>query len=256
MMEAEQPLWTLIHADALDGLQSVLDHHARPRLVFADPPYNIGVDYGDGEKADKLPDARYMLWVREWIDACRECLAPDGTLWVMIGDEYAGEYAVTLKECGLTIRSWVKWYETFGVNCANKFNRTSRHLFYCVKDPKQFVFNAAAVRTPSARQTKYNDRRASPGGKILDDVWTDIPRLAGSHRERIPGFPTQLPVKLLRRIVESTSEPGDLVVDPFNGSGTTGVACVCTGRKYIGIERSAEFAEAARERLAAIAVSI
>jgi site-specific DNA-methyltransferase (adenine-specific) len=97
--------------------------------------------------------------------------------------------------------------------------------------------------------TKYRDQRANPLGKILDDVWLDIPRLAGTHRERIPGFPTQLPVKLLHRIVGCASEPGDLVIDPFCGSGTTGVACQELHRRFCGIEASEEYAERARTRL-------
>lgn len=246
--EAEQPLWTLIHADVMDGLQSVLDHHAPARLVFADPPYNIGIDYGEGEKADLLPDHRYMMWVREWLDLSKEVLSPDGSLWVMIGDEYAAEYAVAMKDLGLTIRAWVKWYETFGVNCSNNFNRCSRHIFYAVRDPKSFVFHSDAVRRPSDRQTKYNDKRADSNGKIEDDVW-QIPRLTGTATERIPGFPTQLPLQLVQRIVCCASDPGDLVVDPFSGSATTGVAAIQNQRKYVGIEKSRAFIELSDKRL-------
>ena len=177
-----------------------------------------------------------------------ENISDDGSLWVMIGDEYAAEYAYELKSFDLTIRAWVKWYETFGVNCSNNFNRTSRHLFYCVRDPKHFVFNPDAVTRPSDRQTKYNDKRAAAGGKLWDDVW-QIPRLTGTCKERIPDFPTQLPLELLRAVVGCCSEPGDLVVDPFNGSGTTGVACIELGRRYIGIDSCERFIDIAHNRL-------
>jgi hypothetical protein len=76
------------------------------------------------------------------------------------------------------------------VNCKRKFNRTKRHLLYMVRDPKRFTFNRSAVSTQSDRQKKYNDKRANPEGKILDDVWV-IPRVAGMHRERIKGVPTR-----------------------------------------------------------------
>jgi site-specific DNA-methyltransferase (adenine-specific) len=191
-----------------------------------------------------------MAWVGKWIGLCVRALTPDGSLWVLVGDEYAGEYGVALKAAGLTIRNWVKWYETFGVNCSDKFNRCSRHLFYCVKNPKKFVFNAAAVSRPSDRQTKYGDARADPGGKVWDDVW-QIPRLVGTAKERLPDFPTQLPLALLTPVVLCASEPGDLVIDPFNGSGTTGVVCVTNNRRYLGIEKQAVFATLARARLAA-----
>jgi site-specific DNA-methyltransferase (adenine-specific) len=191
-----------------------------------------------------------MKWVRQWFALCWDCLTDDGSLWVMIGDEYAAEYAVELKATGYTVRSWIKWYETFGVNCSNKFNRTSRHIFYAVKDPAAFVFNPEAVTRPSDRQTKYGDSRASAGGKIWDDVW-QISRLTGTCSERIPDFPTQLPLALVEPIVLCASMPGDLVVDPFNGSGTTGVASVRNGRKYVGVEKSEAFADIATKRITA-----
>lgn len=249
--ESDRPKWSIINADVMDGLQSVRDEHGPARLIFTDPPYNIGIDYGEGEAADSLSDAAYMKWVREWFALCWDCLTDDGSLWVMIGDEYAAEYAVELKATGYTIRSWIKWYETFGVNCSNKFNRTSRHIFYAVKDPSAFVFNPEPVTRPSDRQTKYDDIRASAGGKIWDDVW-QIPRLTGTCAERIPDFPTQLPLSLVEPIVLCASMPGDLVVDPFNGSGTTGVASVRNGRKYIGIEKSEAFSDVAHKRITCV----
>lgn len=247
----EQPVWTLIHQDVMDGLQSVLDHHSKPRLIFADPPYNIGIDYGTGVKADKRPYGDYLQWFGDWIAYCHELLADDGSLWVMIGDEYAAEYNLAIKRCGFTIRSWIIWYETFGANCSQNFNRTHRHIFYAVKNAKRFVFNESEVSRPSDRQTKYGDKRAAEGGKLIDDVWIDIPRLTGTCEERIPQFPTQLPVKLVRRIVECASDPGDLVVDPFSGSGTTGVACIQSGRKYVGIDSSEKFIDLSTKRLKA-----
>jgi site-specific DNA-methyltransferase (adenine-specific) len=183
---------------------------------------------------------------------CRRLLTPDGSFWVLIGDEYAAEFALMLKNLDLTIRSWVKWYETFGVNCSNNFNRCSRHLFYCVNDAKRFVFNADAVTRPSDRQAKYQDGRADPGGKLWDNVW-QIPRLVGTAKERIPDFPTQLPLALLNPIVLCVSEPGDLVVDPFAGSATTGEASLAADRRFLGIEQSADFVRLARLRLKGVA---
>jgi site-specific DNA-methyltransferase (adenine-specific) len=243
-----QPSWTLICADVLDGLQSVIDHHGPARLVFADPPYNQGVDYGKGAKADRLHDEDYLAWCQKWIALCRDCLTPDGSFFLMIGDEYADHFGLLLRKAGFHRRNWIKWYETFGVNCPNSFNRTSRHIFYCVRDPKRFTFNASAVNRPSDRQTKHADKRAAAGGKNWNDVW-DIPRLVGTAKERIPEFPTQLPIELLRPIVGCASDPGDLIVDPFNGSGTTGAAAIELSRKYIGIDSSAKFIELADLRL-------
>jgi site-specific DNA-methyltransferase (adenine-specific) len=239
----------IIHGDCL----SVLPKVRNADLIIADPPYNIGVDYGNGAKADQLSPERYLQWAADWIALCRESLARDGSLWVLIGDEYAAEYGVTLKGLGFTIRAWIKWYETFGVcnSAKTNFSRTSRHLFYCVKNPKRFTFNAEAVSRPSDRKAKYNDKRADPEGKVWDDVWL-IPRLTGTSKERIPDFPTQLPLGLVRPIVGCCSNPADLVVDPFCGSATAGVAALELGRRFLGIELNPEFARLGRQRLKAL----
>jgi site-specific DNA-methyltransferase (adenine-specific) len=246
------PGWEIITGDCVKVLASI--DRARPRLIFADPPYNTGVKYGP-HYDDRQPHEVYLKWVDSWINACARILADDGSFWALIGDEYAGEYSCLLKRAGLTLRNWIIWYETFGVNCPNKFNRTHRHLFYAVKDPRRLVFNAEAVSRPSDRQVKYGDKRADPAGKVWDDVWginPPIPRLVDNSPERVLGFPTQLPEALLRPIVGCASDPGDLILDPFSGSGTSGAVAIAMGRRYVGIEASEVFAESARTRLMAL----
>ncbi|MBI5757305.1 MAG: DNA modification methylase [Planctomycetales bacterium] len=241
------PLWQISCGDCLTELAKIAP--STVRLIFADSPYNIGIDYGAGAKADRLTDEQYLAWCRRWMGECARLLTVDGSLWVMINDEYADHFGLLLRETGLIRRSWIKWYETFGVNCTNNFNRCSRHIFYCVKDAKKFVFNADAVSRPSDRLTKYHDRRADPGGKLWDNVWC-IPRLVENSAERLPDFPTQLPLELLRAVIGCASHPGDTVLDPFSGSGTTGIAAIEGARRFIGIERNHQFAELSRERLA------
>jgi len=235
------------HGDCLE----LLPRLPPARLIFADPPYNIGIDYGDGPKADRLGDAEYLHWCRKWMAACARLLTSDGSLWVLICDEWADHFGLLLRGAGLTRRSWIKWYETFGVNCSNNFNRCSRHLFYCVKDATDFVFHPEAVTRPSARQERYHDKRAVPGGKLWDNVWT-IPRLVENAAERVPGFPTQLPLALVEPILLCASEPGDQVLDPFAGSGTTGVAALRHERRFVGIEKHPAFAAMAALRLRAV----
>jgi len=238
------PECKVICGDCIQELPAI----KKARLIFADPPYNVGVNYGHGVSADKIPADRYLAWCKEWLQACADTLTEDGALWVMINDEWADEFALMLNHIGLHRRAWIKWYETFGVNCSNNFNRTSRHIFYYVVHPKKFVFNADAVNRKSDRQTKYNDPRADANGKILDDVW-EVPRLADNHEERQPGFPTQIPSIITDRIVGCCSDPGDLVVDPFAGSGTTGVSCRRLGRRFNGIERNQDSADRSTVRI-------
>lgn len=161
-------------------------------LIFADPPYNIGFKY------DKYEDNRghedYVLWTNQWIDGCARLLKPSGSLYILIGDEYAAETRLHLRkledEGKLAFRNWIIWHYTFGQNTKVKFNRSHAHLFYCVgpailgegrkllkgsgkgmSDQLPFTFNRAAVAVPSARQTTYGDARANPAGKLPDDTW-------------------------------------------------------------------------------------
>lgn len=246
--EPSKRLWTLINDDVLSGLAKVKAEHGPARLIFTDPPYNIGVDYGDGSEADAVPHDDFIDWCEKWLSLCRDCLTEDGSLWLMTCDEVAAESCLILKDLGFNIRNWIKWYETFGVNCSGKFNRTSRHIFYATRSQRDVVWNPDAVSRPSDRQAKYNDKRAAVSGKTWDDVW-QIPRLSGTCDERIPGFPTQLPLQLVEPIILCSSEPGDLVVDPFNGSGTTGIASIRNNRRYVGIDKSESFIDLATKRL-------
>lgn len=215
-------------------------------LIVADPPYNIGIDYGCGSKADRRQD--YDLWCGKWIYWCYQALRPGGSFWVISGQEHGAEIDIAMQRCDLTIRNRITWHETFGVYCHNKFGRTSRPIYYAVKG-KGFTFNKQAVTVPSARQAKYGDRRAAPGGKIMGDVW-EISRVCGTFKERIEGVPTQLPEELVRRIVGVSSSPGDTVLDPFAGSGTIPAVAEAMGRKSIGIELNPDYAAIAESRLA------
>jgi site-specific DNA-methyltransferase (adenine-specific) len=238
-------------------------------LAFADPPFNIGYEYD--VYRDRRAREDYLLWTEKWLAAVRRVLKPDGSFYVAIGDEYAAELKVRLDALGLTMRNWIVWHYTFGVNCTRKFNRSHAHIFYYVANPKRFAFNAGAVRVPSARQTTYADRRANPVGKLPDDTWVLRPqedarcfpddsdtwyvaRVCGTFKERT-GHPCQMPEAVLERIIKVSSDPGDLVLDPFAGSGTTLATAKRLGRRYLGIELSEQYAERVRERLEGVGFS-
>ncbi|MBN1589988.1 MAG: site-specific DNA-methyltransferase, partial [Pirellulales bacterium] len=166
-------------------------------------------------------------------------------------------------------RSWVVWYYTFGVNCKYKFSRSHAHLFQMVKDPKRFTFNAEAIRVPSARQLVYGDRRANPTGRLPDDTWIlrpqDLPdgfrpdentwyfpRVCGTFKERAGWHGCQMPEQLLGRIIRASSNEGELVLDPFAGSGTTLAVAKKLHRDYLGYELSKDYSAQIRSRLRAI----
>ncbi len=240
-------------------------------LVFADPPFNIGYEYDVYHDRKERDD--YLAWSRDWIGAVHRVLKPDGTFWLAIGDEYAAELKLASQDVGFTCRSWVIWYYTFGVNCTNKFSRSHAHLFYFVKDPKQFTFRCEELenRVPSARQLVYADKRANPRGRLPDDTWVlrpqDLadcfttsedtwyfPRVAGTFKERAGFHGCQMPEQLLGRIVRLCSNATDLVLDPFSGSATTVAVAKKLGRRYLGFDLSEEYVERGRARLAGISV--
>ena len=243
-MPDKLPIGRIVQGDVLEVLPSWPESSVD--LVFADPPFNIGYKY-DKYRDDLAPEA-YLDWTGRWLDACLRVLKPTGAMWIAIGDEYAAELRVMMRKRA-TLRNWIIWRYTFGQSCKGKFNRSHAHLFYFVKDPKHFTFNADAVRVPSDRQLKYNDIRANPKGKLPDDVWT-FSRVCGTFKERVGWHPCQMPVRLLERIITACSNPDDVVLDPFAGSGTTLVAAARLGRQWTGVELSDEYAARAAKRVA------
>lgn len=249
--------------DCLDGLARL--EPGSVDLAIADPPYNIGYEYDvyhDRKAADEYED-----WTARWGAGVVRALKPTGTLWLAIGDDFAAELKVLFtRRLGLHCRSWVIWYYTFGVNCSRKFSRSHTHLLHFVKDPREFTFEDAAVRVPSARQLVYADRRADARGRLPDDTWIlrpqDLPegfaadsdtwyfpRVCGTFRERAGWHGCQLPERLLARMIHVSSRPGEVVLDPFAGSGSTLVVARKLGRRAVGFELSADYAVRAQERL-------
>jgi len=155
------------------------------------------------------------------------------------------------RELGLHLRNWIIWHYTFGQATKFKFARAHTHIFYFTMDRTVFTFNDQLLRFPSARHTEYQDLRANPSGRLPDDVWDDFPRVCGTFKERAGFHGCQMPEALLMRIVQASSSPGETVLDPFVGSGTTAVAAQRLGRRYIGIDLSPEYAKHVRDRLAA-----
>lgn len=239
-------------------------------LAFADPPFNIGYDYDVYD--DRRSAEHYLDWCKKWGAEIVRVLKPTGTFWLAIGDEYAAELKILFqKELGLTCRNWVIWYYTFGVHCTKKFSRSHAHLFYFVKDAARHTFNADAVRVPSARQLVYADARADARGRVPDDTWIlrpqdlpdsftpqedtwYVPRVCGTFKERAGWHGCQMPEQLLGRIVRACSQPGEVVFDPFGGSGTTLTVAKKLGRQWLGFELSAEYAQQIEARLQAAQV--
>ena len=236
---------TVVQGDCIEWLNAQEEGFAD--LVFADPPFNIGYKYDVYE--DRKGYDEYYQWTHDWMAGCERILAPAGAFWVAIGAEYAAEVRMIGRKLGLTLRNWVIWHYTFGQNTKAKFARAHTHLFYFTKSPLEFTFNREAVAVFSDRQKEYNDKRAASLGRMPFDVWTEFPRVCGTFGERKGWHPCQMPEALLARIIRGCSNVGDLVFDPFAGSGTTLVAAKKLNRRYLGTELSEDYAANVLERL-------
>jgi DNA modification methylase len=260
----------IIHGDCIQQMQAL--PKGSVDLVFADPPFNIGFEYDVYD--DKREREVYLDWSRSWISAVYRVLKDSGTFWLAIGDEYAAELKLASQEIGFHARSWVIWYYTFGVNCKQKFTRSHAHLFYFVKDPKQFTFlhDEKINRIPSARQLVYADNRANPKGRLPDDTFVlrpqdladcfttaedtwYLPRVAGTFKERAGFHGCQMPEQLLGRIIKFCSQPGEIILDPFSGSATTVAVAKKLGRKYLAFDLSEDYVSRGRARLDSICVT-
>ncbi len=245
-------LWSLERGDVVEVLDAM--EAGSVRLAFADPPYNQGMDYGDGTDADLKTPEEYKNFCMSWMKAAHRVLSDDGSFWVLISEDWADWFGIWLRLTGFNRRRWIVVRETFGMHAEINFPRDVRHLFYCTKHPQNFIWNFDAVKVESARQ-QMGDKRAHPDGKVRTNVF-DLTRLVDNDPERLPGIPTQLPVEFLYPIVGVSSLPGDLVVDLFAGSGSLGEACITqeTGaRKFKGIDISERFIEMATARLSMFA---
>lgn len=215
-------------------------------LIFADPPFNIGIKYDVHN--DNMPYKEYYDWSARWIKESYRLLKNYGTMYIAIGDEFAAELNIILKRTGFCFRNWIVWYYTFGQNQRKKFNRAHTHILYFTKDKNRFTFNDKDIRVPSARQLIYNDRRANPIGKVPDDVW-QFSRVCGTFKERMGKHPCQMPEDLLEWILKASSNEGDLVLDPFGGTGTTSAVAKRLKRNFITIEISKEYYDIILKRL-------
>ncbi|MBC7783047.1 MAG: site-specific DNA-methyltransferase [Burkholderiales bacterium] len=260
----------IIQGNCIDLLNSLPE--AWVDLVFADPPFNIGYLYRGYN--DKKSDEDYLAFSEAWMAAVYRALKPGGSFYLAIGDEFAADLCVIARrKLGFHMRNWIIWHYTFGQQTKKMFAKSHTHILYFTKEKPvagltNITFNADAVRVASARQTTYGDNRANPKGKLPDDTWFlrpqetaphayfepgcdtwNISRVCGTFAEREGWHGCQMPIGVLDRIIKASSNEGDIVLDPFNGSGTTCVSASLLGRRFVGIDQGAEYVAYARKRI-------
>lgn len=250
---AKKPDTKLYVGDCRDVLAS-LPEKGSVDLIFADPPFNWDVPYDQWH--DGMPRAEYERFTFDWLDGCIEALAPHGSLWVNIPDDSAAEVIVHLKRSGLTMINWCIWHFRFGQNRDSSFIMSKVHALYFTKDPDDRIWNPDAILEPSDRASIYGDPRTqakenNKGMRLPMDVWYGKywGRIQGNNKERRHQHHNQIPEAYLERIILACSNEGDLVLDPFCGSGTTSTVAREYGRRSITMEYSKINAKSAWERI-------
>ncbi len=242
---------TIYNGDCLDCLEDLKNESID--LIFADPPYNIGKIFGDF--IDAWPsDKDYAEWCYKWLELCIKKLKPNGSLYVMTSTQAMPYIDLWLRE-RLTILSRIVWhYDSSGVQAKKYFGSLYEPILFCVKDSKNYIFNATDIEVEAktgATRKLIDYRKEIPTQykttKVPGNTWY-IPRVRYRMLE-YEDHPSQKPEALLERIIRASSNPKDIVLDPFAGTFTTCAVAQRLGRKSIGIEMQSEYFKIGLRRL-------
>ncbi len=260
-----------ITANALDALETLIDRYEQGvRLIYLDPPFRTGESFkmkiGKGKQAqtvvlyeDKLDEAEYLDWLKRILLGCHRLLDPKGSIYLHLDYRMSHKARLLLDEIfgEANFMNEIVWAYRSGGRATRCYPRKHDTILFYRKS-KKVLFNIKAVGTPRGPERRNHMKRfidedgrigfsIRSGGKTYtyyedsliypSDVWSDIEHLQQKDRERT-GFATQKPEALLRRILSASSEPGDLVLDLFSGSGTTAAVATKLDRRFIAVDQS------------------
>jgi site-specific DNA-methyltransferase (adenine-specific) len=225
--------------DSLEYLKKICSNSVD--LVIADPPYNLGKDYGNNNDNKNFDE--YMDFSRNWIKEAHRILKNTGTIYIFMGVRFISYlYMMLEKEFNFIFNSWITWHYTQGLGKTKGFSpRHDDILMFSKTNDYKFILDN--IRIPQKYYRTINNMRgANPG-----DVWQfSHVHYCNKNRQE---HPTQKPEGLIERMVLSSSEENDMVIDPFAGSGTTLRVCQQLNRNCIGIELNPEYVKLMHERL-------
>ncbi len=236
----------IINGDIFDVIQYIPDGIAD--LIIIDPPYNLSKTF-NSSKFMAMSKEKYVDYVRSWLHSVCQKLKPNGTLY-MCGDwkcSAAQQHAI---EDELTILNRITWQREKGRGASSNWKNAMEDIWFAVKDEKDYYFNVEAVKmkrkviAPYKENGKPKDWEETTDGNFRitcpSNFWDDISIPFWSMPENTD-HPTQKPEKLIAKLILASSKPGDIVFDPFVGSGTTCVVAKKLGRKFIGVEIDEEY---------------
>ena len=229
-----------IQADAIEWMRQQKSETVN--LIIADPPYNVGKDYGNNQDSWAAED--YSTFTIEWLREAVRLLKPNGSIYCFMGFRHISElYRAMEDDFDLSFVNWICWHYTQGLGKRKGFSARHDDILLFSKS-KDYTFNLDAIRIPQKYYRSINNMRgANPG-----DVW-EFSHIHYCQKNR-QKHPTQKPEGLIERMVRASSNEGDVVLDPFLGSGTTARVCQQLGRACLGIETNPEYVDMSNNRLA------
>lgn len=269
---AAEDRWHIYEGDALTELDRVPDGSCK--LVVTSPPYNIGKEY---ERDKRLSLDEYLAWIDSILEKACKKVSEDGHLCWQTGNFVDdGElfpldvhFYSLIKNRGFKLRNRIIWHFNFGLNATRRFSGRYETLLWFTRG-EDYTFNLDPVRVrqlyPGKRHSARKGSRAgrpsgNPKGKNPSDVWDfdpatafdicpiwEVPNVKANHPEKT-AHPCQFPSELVERCVLAFTNPGDLILDPFIGSGTTAIAALQHGRRAVGIDRDSRYVQLARHRM-------
>lgn len=225
--------------DAIEGLKKLPSNTVD--LIVTDPPYNLSKNYGTS--SDDLSFEEYLDFSSKWLSEAKRVLKETGTIYVFMGMQYISYlYSILDRDLNFSFNSWITWFYTQGVGKTKGYSPRHDDILMFTKT-KKFIFNLDDIRIPQKFYRSVNNMRgANPG-----NVWEfSHVHYCSANRQ---SHPTQKPEGLIERMILASSNKGDLVLDPFVGSGTTARVCQQLGRNFIGFDNNEDYIQMAKNRL-------
>jgi len=254
------PAWmnSIIKGDCVAALEKLPENSVD--VIFADPPYNLQLDGNlhrpDQSKVDAVDNdwdkfsdfAAYDAFTRAWLLAARRVLKPNGTIWVIGSYHNIFRVGTVLQDLGYWVLNDVIWRKSNPMPNfrGRRFTNAHETMIWASRDQdaKQYTFNYEAMKMANDEVQMRSD--------WLFPICTGHERLKGEDGGKV--HPTQKPEALLHRVLMSSTKPGDVILDPFFGTGTTGAVAKRLGRNFVGIERQQDYIDAATARIDAVEV--
>ena len=247
----EKFLNKIIHGDCIEVMQRIPSDSID--VTFADPPFNLKKKYGTYK--DEKDTGDYLSWCKQWILEMVRITKPNGSIFVHNIPKWLTYYAGFLNEVA-DFRHWIAW-DAPTAPMGKTLQPSHYGILYYAKNRRENKFYE--IRYPHKRCRKcgyllkdYGGKKKilHPFGPLVSDTWSDIHRIR--HNKHRDAHPCQLPIHLLERLILMSTDEGDVILDPFIGTGTTAVAAARLGRNVIGVDLDAQYVEITQRKLAEI----